>query len=228
MWVQVPPGVRARDALGSSKFVVSANTNAVGDAMTGSGSTNEILELRGNADKHDLADTGLKYQAANHLVCEGLRAGAQIATHDRHRLSSQLGVCVCGLDRQGDGGSPAADQSGESNLDHGRNRRTTPRHDPHDVPDTTRPTSARSRVPIGTYSDAVTENAPTPLLSETDNRYEFGGLAIIKRATGEPEDQKQFTRDEIDMPGYVESVERSYEGTAWRTLRLWNTPGPTT
>lgn len=65
------------------------------------------------------------------------------------------------------------------------------------------------------------------LLSETENRYDFGGLILINRETGNPEDTVEFTRDEIDMPGYVESVERGYENTAWRTRRLWPTTGPT-
>lgn len=72
------------------------------------------------------------------------------------------------------------------------------------------------------------DTTATPvLLSETENRYDFGGLALINRVTGAAEGHKDFTRDEIDMPGYVESVERSYEGTAWRTLRMWQTTGPT-
>lgn len=66
------------------------------------------------------------------------------------------------------------------------------------------------------------------LLSETDNRYDFGGLLLINRYTGKSEGSVEFTRDEIDMPGYVESVERGYDDTPWRTQRMWLTTGPST
>lgn len=76
--------------------------------------------------------------------------------------------------------------------------------------------------------DADTSEPATSLLSEAENRYDFGGLILINRDTGSPEDTVEFTRDEIDMPGYVESVERGYQNTTWRTLRMWPTTGPTT
>lgn len=78
------------------------------------------------------------------------------------------------------------------------------------------------------HTPAADPGADETLVSEMDHRYDFGGLSLINRATGEPEGHADFTRDEIDMPGYVESVERGYEGTPWRTLRMWNTTGPTT
>lgn len=69
------------------------------------------------------------------------------------------------------------------------------------------------------YHVPMTNETPKPLLSETDDRYTVKGLVVINRETGKPDSYIALTRDEIDMPGYVESVERGYDGSQWRTER---------
>jgi hypothetical protein len=64
---------------------------------------------------------------------------------------------------------------------------------------------------------------PDPLLSETEHRYALLGLDIVNRTTQQVESFKEFTRDEIDLPGYVESVENGYQGTDWTPVRVWRT-----
>lgn len=46
------------------------------------------------------------------------------------------------------------------------------------------------------------------------------GLDVVNRDTGATGAHIAFTRGELEMPGYVESVERGYVGTAWRTVRV--------
>lgn len=52
-------------------------------------------------------------------------------------------------------------------------------------------------------------------------------LNVIDRATGQVEAQMKFFPSEVAMPGYVESVERGYVDTAWRTERVTLLPDAT-
>lgn len=72
-------------------------------------------------------------------------------------------------------------------------------------------------------TEPTPESTRAPLLSEDERRADFVGLAIIRTETGVIEHRSYFTGDEVDMPGYVESVERGYAGTAWHTERMWRT-----
>jgi hypothetical protein len=49
-------------------------------------------------------------------------------------------------------------------------------------------------------------------------------LNIINRDSGEVEAQKLLFPSEASMPGYIESMERDYEDTRWRTERIWLLP----
>ena len=64
---------------------------------------------------------------------------------------------------------------------------------------------------------------PATLLSEDDDRYDFIGLDIVNTATSDTVAFKPFTHDEIDFPGYIESVEKSYVNSEWHTVRVWRT-----
>lgn len=44
---------------------------------------------------------------------------------------------------------------------------------------------------------------------------------IINRNSGEVEAQKLLFPSEASMPGYIESMERDYIDTKWRTERVW-------
>lgn len=46
------------------------------------------------------------------------------------------------------------------------------------------------------------------------------GLNVINRDSGEVESFIAISPGEQEMPGYVEHVERGYEGTKWRTERV--------
>lgn len=46
------------------------------------------------------------------------------------------------------------------------------------------------------------------------------GLHVINRATGQIEAFITLTKNEQDMPGYVERVQHSYEGTRWYAERI--------
>lgn len=65
--------------------------------------------------------------------------------------------------------------------------------------------------------------AATPPVSEQEHRHALIGLDIIDTETGAVVTSIGFTHDEIDMPGYVESIERNYTDTQWRPVRVWRT-----
>lgn len=46
------------------------------------------------------------------------------------------------------------------------------------------------------------------------------GLNVISRETGEVEAFIPISAGEREMPGYLEHVERGYDGTKWRTERV--------
>lgn len=60
----------------------------------------------------------------------------------------------------------------------------------------------------------------TKLVSEMLDRGRLTGLAV-RNADGDVETIVRFTASEVAMPGYVESVEKSYVGTGWTTERIW-------
>lgn len=58
---------------------------------------------------------------------------------------------------------------------------------------------------------------------DTDDRYDLIGLDVIDRDTGKVETFIPFTPQMVDFVGLVESREKSYENTAWRTERVYRT-----
>lgn len=49
-------------------------------------------------------------------------------------------------------------------------------------------------------------------------------INVISRETRGVEAQRLLYQREVDMPGYVDSVEKDYEGSPWRTERIWLIP----
>ena len=65
------------------------------------------------------------------------------------------------------------------------------------------------------------QSKDAPLVSEADDRYDLIGFEVVDRSGDEPGTFRAFSRDEVDMPGYVEHAEAQYAGTRWSTVRVW-------
>lgn len=70
--------------------------------------------------------------------------------------------------------------------------------------------------------DTAQQPQPEPLLWDHPDRELFRGLNVVNRATGDIDSIITFTNGELDMPGYVEHVEKGYLETPWRTERTWD------
>lgn len=52
----------------------------------------------------------------------------------------------------------------------------------------------------------------------------FLGLCIVNRETGKHENHLFFTAEEKAMPGYVETVGKTYEGSQWEAVQADDCP----
>lgn len=59
---------------------------------------------------------------------------------------------------------------------------------------------------------------------EVSQHMQFLGLCIVNRETDEHENHLFFTTSEFEMPGFVETVAKTYEGSKWEAVRADDCP----
>lgn len=91
---------------------------------------------------------------------------------------------------------------------------------------------ARRAVDGQSITDAINEDsAEVVLLRESRRQAQagqttrmFSGICLIRRDTGMHQGHINFSEVELDLPNYVETIEKSYRGSQWRPVRVLRCP----